>query len=111
MHPGPSYPRGVADGTRPCEGRGSGSTHDEVPCRWSQMARQPAATRSQWVRFPPASLTANCRFGLHLKNVASEPPSSLAVLFDVNLAAATAGRSPSVIGSSPITHPAVGWWV
>src|SRR5713226_7214427 len=58
-------PRGVADGTRPCEGRGSGSTPDEDTRRWSQTARQPAATRSKWVRFPPASLTANCRFGLH----------------------------------------------
>ena len=25
--------------------------------RWSQTARQPAATRSKWVRLPPASLT------------------------------------------------------
>ena len=29
------------------------------------MARQPAATRSKWVRFPPAFLTTDCRFGLH----------------------------------------------
>ena len=36
----------------------------------------------KWVRFPPASLTANCRFGLHLFNVASEPFSSLAVSFE-----------------------------
>src|SRR5262245_14322011 len=43
------------------------------------MARRPAATRQKWVRFPPASLTANCRFGLHLVHVASEPFSSLVV--------------------------------
>ena len=30
------------------------------------MARHPAATRSKWVRFPPAFLTTNYRFGLHL---------------------------------------------
>src|SRR5579871_5420655 len=43
--PGCCYPRSVADGTRPCEGRGSGSTPDGDTRRWSQMARRPAATR------------------------------------------------------------------
>jgi hypothetical protein len=30
--------------------------------RWSQTARQPAATRSKWVRLPPASLKISTKF-------------------------------------------------
>jgi CRISPR-associated protein Cas5/CasD subtype I-E len=48
----------------------------EKQLQWPGNRLQPGF---KWVRFPPASLTANCRFGLHLLNVASEPFSSLAV--------------------------------
>jgi hypothetical protein len=49
-------PRGVPERMRLFESQGPGSIPGGDTRRWSQTARQPAATRSKWVRFPPASL-------------------------------------------------------